>query len=46
MRTDHKRRITLNPNLDHTLTGEEDLKRQKHHASRLYLSTTGAVDML
>lgn len=46
MRTDHKSRITLNPNLDHTLTGGEDLKRGKHYASGLYPSTTGAVDVL
>lgn len=46
MRTDHTRRSTLNPNLDHSLTRGKDLKRGKHHAAGLYLSTKGAVEVL
>lgn len=42
MRTDHKRRTTLSPNLDHSLSRGEDLRRGKHHVAGLYLSSPEA----
>lgn len=38
MRTDHKRRSALNPNLDHSLIRRKDFRRGKYHAAGLYPS--------
>lgn len=45
MRTDHKRRSSLNPNLDHSLTRGKDLRRGKHHAAGLYFARREAVEV-
>lgn len=46
MRTGYKRRATLSPNLDHSLSREKNLRRGKHHVAGLYLPSGVVVEVL